>query len=423
MFGFHINGRLGDAVILNAVEPSVQLDHYLSEFELRGEPIPDHLNLARQVCGLVYQLGQAKLGHADLHLGNFLMHDGQLLLLDGYAVRLGGLHLRDLLMLGHSVRRYATLADLLRGWEALGPGGPMPLRNAHSVFLWDRFLQGITKENRYFGRLEIDGWRGIYYKHTKYPHRWSVASHLNLTAEGWQRAWPAILQRIESEEGVEVLKRSRSGEVFAIDGVELGGQSLSIIVKRPRRRYWYRYLNEIGRGSRPRRAWRKAWNLIVRGLPTAWPLLIMERRTLGYVTDAIYVCERVPGETLAHVNLDAIGPEPREMLFRRTGHILREIERHGFSHFDAKASNWIVFDDGRHGPTPVLIDVDGIRRRRWVALGIQRLLRSMHENQQYAPLDSLALCRGYAPYASLGEIAPVPVPVPLPVPSPSKGEG
>jgi tRNA A-37 threonylcarbamoyl transferase component Bud32 len=405
MLGFNLNGRRGDVVILDAIEPSIQLDRQFSELELRGKPIPDHLKLAGQVTELVQHLGQAKLGHGDLHLGNFLKRDDQLFLLDGYAVRTSGMHLRDLLMLGHSVRRYATTTDLLRGWEVLGPGGSMPTRNTHSEFLWDRFLQGITKENRYFGRLEIGDHCGIYYKHNKYPHRWSVASQLNITGDDWRREWPAIVGRIESGNDADwqLIKRSRSGEVFATE-IELGGRRLPVIVKHPRRRYWYRYLNEIGRGSRPRRAWRKAWNLIVRGLPTAWPLLVMERRTFGYVTDAIYICERVPGDTLAHVELDPMPEAQREMLFRRTGRILRQIEQHGFSHFDAKASNWIVFNDDRHGPTPVLIDVDGIRRRRWVALGIQRLLKSMHENPQYTPPDSLALCQGYAPYAPMGTV-------------------
>ena len=53
----------------------------------------------------------------------------------------------------------------------------------------------------------------------------------------------------------------------------------------------------------------------------------------------------------------------REMLFRRIGRILRRVEQQGFSHFDAKASNWIVRDDEKLGPGPVLIDVDGVRQR------------------------------------------------------------
>ena len=87
------------------------------------------------------------------------------------------------------------------------------------------------------------------------------------------------------------------------------------------------------------------------------------------------------------------------MLFRRVGRILNQIDSRGLSHFDAKASNWIVQDDPKLGPRPVLIDVDGIRNRRWPALGIDRLLRSMRGNKQYTVADSLALCQGYAPFS------------------------
>jgi hypothetical protein len=58
-----------------------------------------------------------------------------------------------------------------------------------------------------------------------------------------------------------------------------------------------------------------------------------------------------------------------------------------------------VRDDPVLGPSPVLIDVDGVRQRRWIALGIRRLLRSLRDHRQYTPADSLALCQGYAPYS------------------------
>ncbi len=69
------------------------------------------------------QLGRAKLGHEDLHLGNFLLSDGKLFLLDGYAVRLNGMRMRTCCMLGHSGRRFATTADLPAGGTTWGPAG------------------------------------------------------------------------------------------------------------------------------------------------------------------------------------------------------------------------------------------------------------------------------------------------------------
>jgi tRNA A-37 threonylcarbamoyl transferase component Bud32 len=404
LMGFSISGRIGDAVILDAIEPSVPLDQILFDAELTGKPVPSHLHLAAQVRSIVAQLAKAKLGHEDLHLGNFLLHENQLYLLDAYAVRPGGMRLRDLLMLAHSSRRFATTTDLLRGWEQLSTGGIPPTTNPVSNFLWKRFIQSITRDNRYFGKLRDQGWAGTFFRQTKFGYRWSQVSRLEITREDWQREWPVLLGKIERDE-LPVLKRSRSGDVLSAQ-ITLAGQAIDVIVKRPRRRYWYRYLNEIGRGSRPHRAWKKSWQLIARGLPTAWPLLIMEKRSAGYVVDALLISEKIPGDTLAHADLDAIPTAHRDALFRRAGHMLRQIEKFGFSHFDAKASNWIVRNDEQMGPGPVLIDVDGIRRRNWVALGITRLLRSMHENPRYTPADSLSLCRGYAPYARLGEVGP-----------------
>ncbi len=397
MMGFSINRRRGDAVILQAIEPSVQLDRLLVSSRDAGEPIPDHRDLAAQIRQLVLKLGRAGLGHKDLHLGNLLLCDHQIYLLDGYAVRRRGLRMRDLLMLGHSVGSLASRTDLRRGWLELGPGGPMPRRNPISPAIWRSFLAGITRENRYFGRLRIGRWRGVYFKRTKYPHRWSTASGLDISAADWERAWPILWEQINAGQ-LQVLKKTLGGEVLA-GQITLARHQVAVVVKHPRRRYWFRYLNEIGRGSRPRRAWRKSWNLLVRGLPTAWPLLLMEHRRAGYVTDAVLVCEQVDGPTLAHADLDAFSPAQRDSLLHRTGRILRQIEEFGFAHYDAKASNWIVHADANRGPMPVMIDVDGIRRRRNPARGIRRLLRSMHENPHYRSADSLSLCRGYAPFA------------------------
>jgi tRNA A-37 threonylcarbamoyl transferase component Bud32 len=390
--------QIGDAVILEAIEPAIQLDRYLNDFLLNGEPIPDHGHLVQQILHLLHQLARAKLGHTDLHLGNMLMHEGKIYLLDGYAVRTGGLTIDHVMQMAHSVRSLATRADLQRGWNELGPGGKLPTYNPISTRQWRKFIERTRGQNDYFGKLGFDAWRGIFFKHYKFPRRWAPASKLNVRVEDWQREWPRLWEKMISEQ-MEPLKRSRSGDVWAGE-IVLDGRPISIIVKRPYKRYWYRYINEIGRGDRAWRAWHKAWNLVIRDLPTAWPLAVFWKRELGYVTDSLIVFERVPGKTLADVDLDAIAVDQREMLFRRTGGILRKIEEFGFAHFDAKANNWIVQDDPKLGPRPILIDVDGIRFRRWRALGIERLLRSMRHHQQYTPADSLALCQGYAPYST-----------------------
>ena len=116
--------------------------------------------------------------------------------------------------------------------------------------------------------------------------------------------WPHLLARLQADQ-FEIIKRSSSGDVLAGD-IVLAGRPVSVVIKRTTRRKWYRYFTEIGRGGRARRAWKKAWSLGSRRIPTAWPLLVMKCRTLGYVTDSVIVTERVRGPLLAEIKLDEL---------------------------------------------------------------------------------------------------------------------
>jgi hypothetical protein len=403
--GYSINGVKGDAVILEAIEPSAQLDRYLNDRALTGELVAarERYELGKGVLELVHKLGLEGMGHSDLHLGNILRaDDGKLYLLDGYAVRTGGMRMRDIQLLAYSVGRWATRAEIVRGWDLLMGGGrvvPPGRKNAARRRQYRKFLESARKENQYFGKITLGGWSGNFFKYAKFPRRWSRVSQMEVAQEDWERAWPDLLARIETDQ-LEVIKRSDSGDVLA-GHVALGGRPVDVIIKRPRRKRWVQYISEFGRGARSWRAWIKAWSLIVRDAPTAWPMLVMEKRVLGYVIDSVIVFERVQGRQLADLNLNALPPASRQDLFRRLGRTLRELEQKGLNQYDSKATNWIVLEDEKLGPVPVIVDVDGIRR--WVPAmwPIERLLRSMREHPQYTPGDSKELCLGYAPWAKL----------------------
>ena len=399
LMGLRLMDRIGDAVILLAIEPSVQLDTHLNGLALRGERDPNHRNLAQQVGELIHTLGKGGLGHNDLHLGNFLLHDGKVFLLDAYAVQAGGLRQKHVLQLGHSVSRFATRTDLLRGWRELGGGDELPKTNPIGEKHFTNLVANASGGNRYFGWIDDGDWAGPTFKQMKYPRRWSAVSQMEFSDDDWSAAWTSLRKQIEAD-SLEVLKRTASGDVLA-GNLEIAGKSIPVIVKHPRRKYWYRWLNEIGRGSRANRAWFRSWEMIVRNVPAAWPLMMVERRTMGYVTDGIIVFERVTGQTLARAEIDAMNAREREMLFRRCGRVLRKIESHGYTHLDAKSTNFIVLNDDKLGPTPVLVDMDGIRRQHKPGEGIERLLRAMQRHPQYTPADSLALCQGFAPYSPL----------------------
>ncbi len=227
--GFKMNAAAGgtldgDAVILDAIEPSVPLEQFLSEREVEGRPVPEHRDLAGQVISLVHSLGKARLGHDDLHLGNFLLHDRKVFLIDAYAIRKGGLRMADVMQLGASVTRFATRTDLVRGSRTLGAGDRPPEQNPVGLKLWRDLLSRTGGDNRYFGRLEFGDWRGIFFRHTKHPRRWSAASRLNISETDWQQSWPELIAQIQADT-MPVLKRSRSADVLGT-ALPLGGTSL-----------------------------------------------------------------------------------------------------------------------------------------------------------------------------------------------------
>jgi hypothetical protein len=275
----------------------------------------------------------------------------------------------------------------------------LPPDNRLGPPVWKSLLDRAFGEDRYFGKLKSEGWKGHYFRRAKFPRRWSIASRLRVREADWREAWPALLKKIQADE-LEVLKRGPSGDVLGGE-VVLSGRSIPIVVKRPKRRFWHRYLTEIPRGTRPRRAWKKAWKLVARNVPTAWPMLLMERRKFGYVVDALFIFERIPGQTLSSPEWARYGVEKYHQLLRRTGRVLRKLEQAGLNLYDAKAENWMIRSDDMLGPTPMVIDVDGIRRIRQRG-GLRRLLRSLRENSRvpFNANDALALALGYAPFAN-----------------------
>lgn len=407
MMGFAINGRRGDAVVIETLEPADRLDEYLNQCQLQARPVPQRRDLLRQFLELLEKLGRAGLGHSELHLGSFLLHEGKLYLLRADAVHKEGLHMRDIERLALSCAPYASRADLVRAWKQLGPGGDMPPQNAQRLKAWKEARRRIYQENEHFGQLTVGPWRGHFFKRAASPQRYAPASRLELRPDHWAEAFPLLLQQIQSDQ-LEVIKRSNSGDVLAGE-IVLGGRPLSVIVKRPWRKYYYRYAGDIIQGTRARRAWDKAWQLICRNIPTAWPLIMMEKRLAGYVTDALIVFEQVPGHTLATYAAADPDPQAYSLLLHRCGRLLRKLEEGGLYLYDAKATNWMVRQDPRLGPTPLLIDMDGLHARPRRGGGLTRLLRSLRDDPaaRFATPEAMALLRGYAPFANDQHLAQI----------------
>src|SRR6267142_2507133 len=58
MLGFKIKDQKGDAVILEGIEPSIQLDKHLNKLEIEGEHSTYHRQLLEQLIDLLSKLGK-----------------------------------------------------------------------------------------------------------------------------------------------------------------------------------------------------------------------------------------------------------------------------------------------------------------------------------------------------------------------------
>lgn len=401
--GLILEGNKGDAVLSVAVEPSETLDRFIQRHRIAGLPIPGRRELCAQVIELVNKLANSGLGHSDLHLGNFLLHNGKLFLLDAYAVSKTESRILppgDLEVLAYGVAATATRTELLRGWRALGNGNRELPKLASSVARrqWRKSLERMLGNTEYAGVVKAGDWEGLCFKRWAFPLRFSRAAGLQLTPEDWTSEWPRLLKQIEAET-LNPLKRGRSADVWEAE-VVLGGIPIEVVIKRAFRRYPYRYITELGRGSRSWRAWKKSWMLLVRGIPAAWPLALLERKMAGVVADQFIICEKVRGWQLDALPSQIQGAE-RDLLFRRVGKLLRRIELTQLVHFDTKASNFMAMEDEKQGWIPVLVDVDGVRGYTWRGEGLRRLLEDIETRpERFRDGDAAALRAGYAPWGA-----------------------
>jgi hypothetical protein len=397
--GFRLKQEIGDALVVEGIEHAVALDQFLLEHDLKGQPIPNRREIAATLMQIVKQIGAAGYGFTGLGLDRFLIADGKLYVHDVRGMRRGGMKLNDVLGLASSASRFATRSELLRAWDFLNPDTMPPRTNPMRRRDLRRLVRRSRGSNDDFGILRAGEWIGHFSRTADHAQPWSAASALKPQITDWEAVWPALLEQMQSDR-LTPIKRDRSGEVLSAQ-ITLQGVPISVIIKRPRRKEWGQYVGDLFRPARALRTWLKAWTLIAMNLPCEYPLLVMERKKLGYTVDQLLIFERVPGVTLDKMDLNALPPRRRDMLFRRAGRTLRTIEANGYAHYDSKSTNWIVYEDDAHGAVPVMIDTDGIRRlNRWLQMwGLHRLLRAMKQHPQYTPADSLAICEGFAPAA------------------------
>lgn len=352
-------------LITEAIEPSQTLEQLLSEAALKGEHPQEYRTWLMGMIDLLEQLLAAGLSHDDLHLGNFLVQGDRVYLVDAWALRRGRFTTRQLMLLEHSAHGWLSRADRCRVWQAVGPGVRIPVFNSVSQHHWRKWLRRTRHENRYFGRIVTAQGSGFFMRRYPRPLRQSIISrrviHSQDAAQLWEQLWRA--------RGAADSEAQRVHET-----ITLGETQYDLVLEYD---------------AQARRNWHNGWRLIVRGLDTPWPVMVLGDRWM--------VKEACPWPRLSEVHLDDWPDEHRRQFFWRLGRYIREMDDTLLYHPRLLSASFCVRMDEKLGLMPVLADVVPIRARRGNQWSLPPLLASMKENEAYTPQDSLWICRGYAP--------------------------
>jgi hypothetical protein len=207
-----------------------------------------------------------------------------------------------------------------------------------------------------------------------------------LTLHQLQEVAERIISDPSTLAGYSVLKYSKHGEVFRAK-VESAGGSVDIVAKRNRAAGWRRRFRAMVRSSRARRNFDQALQLFALGIPTARPLLLLERRRPR--RESWLVTEFVPNlldlDQLVLIEFPKLDQHSvygaKVRVVDSVVKLLVGLQDAGLGHRDFKASNLMLagFHSTDREAKAWMLDLDGLYQ-----------IRSRAESRHWQPVVRLA---------------------------------
>jgi tRNA A-37 threonylcarbamoyl transferase component Bud32 len=438
-------GKGESLLVTRGLEQTQSLQHFLEQvlptWPARHVPRMRQ-RLAVELGAFLARLHEAGICHDDLHAGNILFRRSnddelELFLIDLTAVRVGpplawAKTERNLVTLNRWFMNRASRSDRLRFWHSyLQARGLMPAGTR-----WPR-----TEEPKRLARyLERATWKSLVDMWRHRDHRCTAQNRYYVRLRGPGVAGYAVARfdgalldtLLKDPEapfrfpGAAPLKQTASAAVVEFDAT-VNGQKLRLVYKRFRVRKWTDPWAALVRETAAMRSWRLGQGFCERGLPTARPLVVLERRRHGLTYDGYLLMEKLERTLPLHESLAAIAcmPPAESRHLQRTrialvARAVRELHRRQLAHADLKANNILLTQLGgpRRASDPTrkpwaspsfladplpgvwFIDLVGVtvcrklsRRRRVQSLA--RLNASFHQSRHLSRTDRLRFLRTY----------------------------
>ncbi|MGA2264821.1 MAG: lipopolysaccharide kinase InaA family protein [Phycisphaerae bacterium] len=394
---------------------------------------------AEALAEMIARMHQGGIVHNDLHGGNILIRTTdagpQPVLMDLHRVRRRQwwwqwrklsrrARAANLAQLYHDRACFTTRTERLRFLKhyLLASGASGSLRRwqvrvedaarRHSRRQYVRCDRRTLRKNRYFGRVRLArGWRGHVVLATKIPPVGSAAGALEFRLEDWQKvlASPEVLFLGD----VKVIKDSPSTQVVRRTLV-VGPHRLEVFIKRFRRKFLWRVVLDCFRWARSIRAFKLGHALLNRRIPTALPLVALDRRLGPVLMDSLLITEAVEAPNLHEFLRTRLESRPksgasltaaqqhrlaREMPWQ-FGRFVQRLSDNGFAHRDLKAENLLIRWSPGRPIEVILVDLEGLRRSYGLDVGrcfkgLMRLNVSLMECPAVNRTGRLRMLMGY----------------------------
>ncbi len=393
-----------------------------------------------QMIGSMHSVGVI---HDDLHTGNLMVRANggkpELVLMDLHrASKRGHLSRRakaaNLAQLFHDRFNFTSRSErvrflknyilssnargTLRGWAILVEH----FAQRHTRKLYAKRDNRTMGANRYFSPIKLSrGWKGHVVLASKRALGGSQAGKMEFGFDDWKKLL-ANPETLFLGPDIEVVKDSRSSLVVKRQ-IQVGQNRVDVFIKRSRRKKTWKAVLDCFRWARATKAFFLGHALLVRRIATVLPLVALEKRVGPFLTDNILITEASQSPHLNQFLHKWLSRPPRgdkhlsdseqrqlaqEVLWQ-LGRLVQKLHDNNFAHRDLKASNLLVHWSLGMQPEIVLVDLDGVSRRRHLTTrrkfqGLMRLNVSLLQCPLVNHAGQLRMLLGYLRRPASGKI-------------------
>jgi hypothetical protein len=410
-------------LITRAVTGACSLDDYLHT-TLPALDAPSAARMRRKLAvalaGLCAAAHRQGLDHDDLHAGNLLVRldtchaaAGDERLPELFLIDLPGVRLSrelgwrrtvaSLTMLAASCSSFASTCDM---WRFLNTYlGLRPELQSRGRDLGRRVARAVPARKRRIGRSRdkrsLRSNRDFY----RHQHGGAAAMAVSDLPRDELAALAASPQAPLAANTHRPFKLSHRSMVVQAE-LKLETGSTLVAYKRVRPRNWWKTLLHYFRRNPAREAWYYGHALLVRGIPTARPLAVIERKRFGLPAEGYLATQWIAGASNLHVYGWQLTQRPLAERRRRTrqvceslGSLLGRMHSWHVSHRDLKGCNVLVVERD-NAVDCFLIDADSVHiPRRLIplfrAFNLGRLAATIEAHTWVTRTDRLRFFRAY----------------------------